>query len=176
LKNNEIFEGDQLSISYEEMCKRIFDPVVDQTVELIAQHLEKLPEESRQVDAMLLVGGFGQSTYLFYKVQDRFLNKYTQFVGVPPEGEMAVARGAVHFCLNPEMVNHRPNRHTYGLGYNLIPDDTSKIVKKGFNREDAIALRFLPFAERKVSIFEDLVTEKKVYFNYPCHGEIRKYS
>ncbi|KAI8891030.1 actin-like ATPase domain-containing protein [Backusella circina FSU 941] len=176
LENTELFEDEILCIPYEDMCRFIFDPVVNQTVDLIAQHLEKLPEESRQVDAMLLVGGFGQSTYLLHKVQERFLNKYTQFVGVPPEGEMAVARGAVYFCLNPEMVNHRPSRHTYGLGFNDVPEDKSKIVEKGFNGKDTIALRFLPFAERKVSIFEDLVKERKVYFNYPCHGEIHIFS
>jgi hypothetical protein len=76
----------------------VFDPVIEEIMEMIDYQLENL-NDSKKVDHLILVGGFGQSNkYLQKKVKDRF-KKIAKNIIIPRSAELSVARGAVNFAM-----------------------------------------------------------------------------
>jgi hypothetical protein len=73
--------------------KGIFEPIVEQVIELVKGQVEATHV---QVKAVLLVGGFGQSNYLKERLRSS-LNTETDKIEVlqPPHAWSAVVRGAV---------------------------------------------------------------------------------
>jgi tRNA A37 threonylcarbamoyltransferase TsaD len=56
---------------FSEDVKTIFDPIVDEVIYLVSQQVSKvLREEGENVKAILLVGGFGSSEYLRYRLSN----------------------------------------------------------------------------------------------------------
>lgn len=99
-----------LLISPLEIITNIFDPVVDKVLSLVDSQFKNVDET---LDAIFLVGGFGQSAYLFTKLKNMFSSK-VRLVCTPSRGEMAIVRGAVLMGLNPRFVKQRVVRRTYG--------------------------------------------------------------
>ncbi|KAI8888879.1 hypothetical protein K501DRAFT_282533 [Backusella circina FSU 941] len=110
-------EEDVIVIPYAVMEKEVFIPIIDQIIKLVDKQLRKLPENERQLDAILMVGGFGRSPYLHRKLKDTFEGRKigANFIGMPPDGDLAICRGAVSFGLDPRMVAEGITRYTYGL-------------------------------------------------------------
>lgn len=108
---------EEFVIPYSEMENEVFMPVVQKVIDLVKTQLRKLPDGERQLDAILVVGGFGQSPYLLHKLRDIFEGRTTGavFIGKPPEGALAVCRGAVSFGLRPRLVSNGITRYSYGL-------------------------------------------------------------
>ena len=52
------------------MRKQVFDPVITQVLQLIEDQLSRC---AQKIDALLLVGGFSGSEYLFKRVDVSFL-------------------------------------------------------------------------------------------------------
>ena len=102
---------DELEISYEEM-QSIFDPVVDQNMELIGQQLEQAGAGA--VKAVVVVGGFAASPYLMECIRKRFAGVVAQILSPPMPGS-AVCQGAVMLALNPDAVLSRVCKKTYGV-------------------------------------------------------------
>lgn len=105
--------GDSLEIPIKVLANEVFDPVIDEVINLIQFQLDRLNET--KLDYIILVGGFGQSKYLLRKIKDNFEYKVGNIV-VPDAGELAVSRGAVYFGLNPYSISHRRMRLSYGVG------------------------------------------------------------
>jgi len=63
-------ESGQLSIPGNLIRRQVFDPVVEEVLELIEEQAKRV---KHRIDALLLVGGFSASNYLFERVQVRNL-------------------------------------------------------------------------------------------------------
>ncbi|KAI7887681.1 uncharacterized protein EV154DRAFT_554491 [Mucor mucedo] len=115
-EEDKLFVADsQLHMHPELMLSEIFDPVINQVLSLIDTQLKRI---DRKLDAIFLVGEFGQSTYLLHKIKDKFSTEVI-LICAPHRGEMAVVRGAVLMGLNPQFVKQRIIRRTYGYECSL---------------------------------------------------------
>ncbi|MFF3864013.1 Hsp70 family protein [Streptomyces sp. NPDC002209] len=95
----------------------LFDTVVPGTLDLIEAQLKEMDAaraDGQGPDTILLVGGFGSSPYLQQAVKERFGDRAT--VLVPPNPDIAVLHGAVHFCYDPQ-TRARRSRFTYGVDF-----------------------------------------------------------
>lgn len=63
-------DDDFMAISGQELCDKVFDPVIEWIVELI---LEQAQQHPRIFAGLFLVGGFGRNKYLFHKLKETFL-------------------------------------------------------------------------------------------------------
>ncbi|KAI7897314.1 uncharacterized protein EV154DRAFT_454752 [Mucor mucedo] len=109
----------QFHVHPEVILSDIFYPVVNQVLSLIDTQLGKI---DRKLDAIFLVGGFGQSSYLLHKIKDEFANDVA-LICAPKRGEMAIVRGAVLMGLDPHFVKQRIIRRTYGYECSLKFDE-----------------------------------------------------
>ncbi|GLV88280.1 hypothetical protein Slala03_79690 [Streptomyces lavendulae subsp. lavendulae] len=92
----------------------LFDTVVPGTLALIETQLAEMDAsrgENTAPDVIVLVGGFSNSPYLQQAVKERFGERTT--ILVPPNPDIAVLYGAVHFCYDPQ-TRARRSRFTYG--------------------------------------------------------------
>ncbi|OAD73786.1 hypothetical protein PHYBLDRAFT_145256 [Phycomyces blakesleeanus NRRL 1555(-)] len=105
----------RLCVSVDEIREDVFEPIAKQVLNLIS---DQINQSQKQIDAIFMVGGFGQSRYLGKRVQDTFKDKVGN-ICVPSRGEISVMRGAVMFGVNPGKVSHRILRRTYGLMVSL---------------------------------------------------------
>ncbi|KAG0560058.1 hypothetical protein KC19_10G151200 [Ceratodon purpureus] len=93
----------------EEDMKSIFDPVVDEILELIAAQLMQVPN----IKVMFVVGGFAGSPYFIQRIRARFLRD-VQHIVCPQNPGSAVLQGAVSLACNPEAIFSRIAKKTYG--------------------------------------------------------------
>lgn len=158
-------ENGSLHLPAYELCNQIFEPVVSQVLELIDIQLRQSP----QLEAIFLVGGFGQSNYLFRRVEDAFADK-VGMIGVPPRGELAVVRGAVYSGLNPQTVTERISRRTYGIETrmlfqdNIDPPEFSVI---GVDGRTYCRQRYSVYVHKGQSIKVDECISKVFVISYP---------
>jgi hypothetical protein len=101
LKGSIIENGNirQLRIEHSIVSKHIFDPIVDQVISLIRKQITK---SHTTVDTLFLLGGFGQSPYLYKKIHEEFItstNAISHLV-VPKNGYRASMRGGLYFGLD----------------------------------------------------------------------------
>ncbi|KAF8272697.1 hypothetical protein EI94DRAFT_1769673 [Lactarius quietus] len=89
-----LFNG-ELSIPGNLLRREVFDPVVNQALELIEEQMKKV---NQRIDALLLVGGFSGSTYLFKRVQERFGGR-VKVIARPSDADTATGRGAAQYGL-----------------------------------------------------------------------------
>lgn len=68
-----------LHLPVNELLLYIFDPIVNQVLDLIEHQLKQSPV----LEAIFLVGGFGQSNYLFRRIEEQFAHR-VGMIGVPP--------------------------------------------------------------------------------------------
>ncbi|KAJ7134261.1 kinase-like domain-containing protein [Mycena epipterygia] len=93
----------QLAIPGKLLREAVFDPVVDEVLELITKQLDSLPT----IDALLLVGGFSCCAYLKARVEEQFGAKIRLLVR-PPDSDTATLRGAARYALErPHLVVQR---------------------------------------------------------------------
>ncbi|KAI8996929.1 hypothetical protein BDB01DRAFT_751584 [Pilobolus umbonatus] len=159
-------EDGALHIPREELRKRVFEPVIDQVIRLID---DQLKQSTTKLDAIFLVGGFGQSTYLYRHVIANFQSR-VGFIGVPPRGELAVVRGAVYFGLNPHMVTERVSRRTYGLETRMVFDpryDPPEQCIKGDDNRSFCKQRFSVYVQKGQTINQDYCVSKNFIIAYP---------
>ena len=111
--------GGNFELTREEM-RSLFDPVVDQIIDLISVQI--VSAGPQQVNSILLVGGFGESEYLYKRVTT-WASQYNVQVIQPREASTAIVRGAVLKGLEPrsgptktEVV--RRARRSYGVPTN----------------------------------------------------------
>ncbi|KAI9475768.1 MAG: hypothetical protein EXX96DRAFT_620246 [Benjaminiella poitrasii] len=159
-------EDGTLHIPCHELRQRVFEPVINQVIDLIEEQVQR---SSVKLDAIFLVGGFGQSTYLYRRVLAEFQNR-VGFIGVPPRGELAVVRGAVYFGLNPHMVTERVSRRTYGLETRMVFDprnDPPEQCIKGDDNRLFCKQRFSVYVQKGQTISVDYCVSKNFMIAYP---------
>ncbi|KAF2741105.1 actin-like ATPase domain-containing protein [Polyplosphaeria fusca] len=124
-----------------EQVKEIFDPVVQEVIDLVEGQVNSIRQKGGLVCGIVLVGGFGQSNYLYSRMKAHFNNAppppYTerpthaaalsasQTIEVmhPMYAWTAVVRGAVLRGLEGSMVMSRRSRWHYGTSYATVFDE-----------------------------------------------------
>ncbi|KAF7732899.1 Heat shock 70 kDa protein 12A [Apophysomyces ossiformis] len=158
-------ENGSLCLPAHELRDQVFEPVIVQVLELIEGQLRQSPN----LEAIFLVGGFGQSNYLFRRVEEVFANR-VGMIGVPPRGELAVVRGAVYFGLNPQIVTERVSRRTYGVETRMLfqqdldPEEYSVI---GVDQKKYCRQRFSVYVHKGQSVKVDECIAKNFVISYP---------
>ncbi|KAK3304585.1 uncharacterized protein B0T15DRAFT_558433 [Chaetomium strumarium] len=135
-----------------EQIKDIFEPVVKEVCDLVQGQVDTLRAKGGIVSGIILVGGFGQSDYLYRKLKSHF----TTSAAPPPYSERptqsnidprerpsievmqpvyawtAVVRGAVLRGLEGNMVISRKARMHYGTSYATVYDETKHSVAERY--------------------------------------------
>lgn len=97
-----------------ERLRQMFDPTVEKVLEMIEQQVAAVKEFGEIPRGIILVGGFGQSPYLYHRVKERF-GKTIQTIQ-PNQGETAVVQGAVLQAVSGGgLVTSRKARRAYGV-------------------------------------------------------------
>ncbi|KAI0270643.1 actin-like ATPase domain-containing protein [Gloeopeniophorella convolvens] len=89
-----LFNG-ELSIPGNLLRREVFDPVVNQVLDLIEEQMKKVDQ---RIDALLLVGGFSGSGYLFKRVEEQFGGR-VKVIARPSDADTATGRGAAQYGL-----------------------------------------------------------------------------
>jgi hypothetical protein len=126
--------------------KNIFEPVIDEVTALVEGQVDAIREKGGEVSGIILVGGFGQSNYLYTRLKDHFNTpgppKYSdkptheaarepqQAIEIlqPMHAWTAVVRGAVVRGLEGSLVEKRRSRWYYGTSYATVFDETKHPV------------------------------------------------
>lgn len=119
----------------------IFDPVIQQVIDLVQGQVDAVSAKHGSVSGIILVGGFGQSNYLYTKLRRHFNSAppppYTQQptheagnmpdTGIeilqPLHAWTAVVRGAALRGVEGSVVEKRRSRLSYGTSYATVFDE-----------------------------------------------------
>ncbi|KAF1978029.1 actin-like ATPase domain-containing protein [Bimuria novae-zelandiae CBS 107.79] len=130
-----------------EQVKEIFDPVVQEVVSLVEGQVQSIRAKGGLVCGIVLVGGFGQSNYLYSRMKAHFNSAppppYTErpthavALSATPSIEIfhpihawtAVVRGAVLRGLEGSMVVSRRSRWHYGTSYATVFDEAKHPIE-----------------------------------------------
>lgn len=132
-----------------EQIKDIFEPVVKEVCDLVQGQVDSLRAKGGNVSGIILVGGFGQSDYLYRRLKGHFTSAapppYTERpthsnIDVGPSIEVmqpvyawtAVVRGAVLRGLEGNMVISRKARMHYGTSYATVYDEEKHSVSERY--------------------------------------------
>lgn len=89
-----LFNG-ELAIPGNLLRREVFDPVINEVLQLIEDQLRRTEQT---VDALMLVGGFSGSEYLFKRVDERFGSRI-KVIARPSDADTATLRGAAQYGL-----------------------------------------------------------------------------
>lgn len=134
--------------------KGIFEPVVKEVCDLVQGQVDGLRGKGGIVSGIILVGGFGQSDYLYRRLKSHFTSAapppYTERpthatsvmaasdgngnieVMQPVYAWTAVVRGAVLRGLEGNMVISRKARFHYGTSYATVYDEEKHSVSERY--------------------------------------------
>lgn len=109
----------QLRISHADISKHVFDPVIETVKLLIGKQIKK---SHTKIDTLFLLGGFGQSPYLYKKLHHEFITSTNMVYHliVPENGYRASMRGGIYFGLDNSgfMPQFRDYEHPLDEKYN----------------------------------------------------------
>ncbi|KAI0752193.1 actin-like ATPase domain-containing protein [Fomes fomentarius] len=113
--------------------REVFDPVVNQVLELIEAQTKKVDQ---RLDALLLVGGFSGSEYLFRKVQAQFGSRI-RVIARPHDCDTATVRGAAQYGLaRRPLVSSVIVPQSYMLKVKLPAEQEDWLKRPGYIREN----------------------------------------
>ncbi|EWC48311.1 hypothetical protein DRE_07770 [Drechslerella stenobrocha 248] len=126
-------EGGFLVLTREHV-REIFEPIIKEVVELVEGQVETIKRKGGTIAGIVLVGGFGQSNYLYNRLKSHFnaapppyserpTNHSIVEVMQPLYAWTAVVRGAVLRGLEGSMVVSRRSRWHYGTSYATVFDE-----------------------------------------------------
>lgn len=136
-----------------DQVKEIFEPVVKEVCDLVQGQTDTLRAKGGIVSGIILVGGFGQSDYLYRRLKKHFTSAapppYSERpthahpsadLGERPSIEVmqpvyawtAVVRGAVLRGLEGNMVISRKARMHYGTSYATVYDEAKHAVTERY--------------------------------------------
>jgi hypothetical protein len=121
-RGNELDDSSVVELTEQDL-KAIFDPVVDEILELIAAQLTQVPD----IKVMFVVGGFAGSPYLMRRIRARFSSEVAHIVSPPAPGS-AIVQGAVSLALLPGAIVSRISKKTYGTSV-ILPFDHALDLK-----------------------------------------------
>lgn len=129
-----------------EEVKNIFDPVIDEVIHLVDGQVDAVRRKGGSVSGIILVGGFGQSNYLYTRVKKHFNTSPPPVYSTKPTHEAAqatqqsvevlqplhawtaVVRGAVIRGIEGSLVETRRSRWHYGTSYATVFDESKHPV------------------------------------------------
>lgn len=129
-----------------EQVKDIFEPVIKEVIELLEGQVRAIKKKDGVISGIILVGGFGQSNYLYHRLKAHFnsapappyTEKPTHEVANTPQRSVqilqplhawtAVVRGAVLRGLEGSVVDKRRSRWHYGTSYATVFDESKHPV------------------------------------------------
>jgi len=85
----------ELAIPGNLLRREVFDPVISEVLHLIEEQSRRIDQT---IDALLLVGGFAGSEYLFQRVKRQFGSRI-KVIACPADADTATARGAAQYGL-----------------------------------------------------------------------------
>lgn len=135
-----------------DQVKAIFEPVVKQVCDLVQGQVDGIRKKGGIVSGIVLVGGFGQSNYLYKRLKAHFNTAapppyserptHAQANAVIEAGSVevmqpvyawtAVVRGAVLRGLEGSMVITRKSRYHYGTSYATVYDEEKHQVSERY--------------------------------------------
>ncbi|MCG7524332.1 HSP70 family protein [Streptomyces sp. OfavH-34-F] len=121
-------------------AREVFEAVVPGILGLVDKQLDEMRLQRRNSpgkELVILVGGFGNSPYLQERLQEHLDGRAD--VLVPPDPQVAVLLGAVHYTYDPQTKSRR-TKYTYGCAAN----DT---FREGIDPADHLIV--LPDGERR---------------------------
>lgn len=101
-------ENGELIITREDM-RALFDPVITEVITLIYNQIKETSENAGRVNTILLVGGFGESLYLYDRVV-AWAGPYEINVIQPKSASTAIVKGAVIRGLEIHLDASNPGR------------------------------------------------------------------
>lgn len=135
-----------------QQIKEIFEPVVKEVCDLVQGQVDGIKSKGGVVSGIILVGGFGQSNYLYSRLRNHFntnapppyserpthaqartsvMNDAIE-VMQPVNAWTAVVRGAVVRGLEGSMVISRKSRMHYGTSYATVYDENKHTVSERY--------------------------------------------
>ena len=129
-----------------QQVKDIFDPVIEDVIQLVESQVHSIRAKGGLVCGIVLVGGFGQSTYLYNRMKTHFSdappppyserpthamaasNLQSVEIYHPVHAWTAVVRGAVLRGLEGNMVVSRRSRWHYGTSFATVFDETKHSI------------------------------------------------
>lgn len=127
--------------------KSIFEPVIKQVIDLVEGQVNAIKHKGGDVSGIILVGGFGQSNYLYTRLKEHFnllptppaySEAPTDEAGEQPQTSVevlqpmnawtSVVRGAVLKGVEGNMVEKRRSRWHYGTSYATVFDESKHPV------------------------------------------------
>jgi len=109
-----------------QQVREIFDPVVNGVVALLEGQVSAITARDQRVSGIILVGGFGSSSYLYNRLKRHFTQPAIEVIQ-PLYAWTAVVRGAVLSGVEGEkgsgMVERRRSRRHYGTTYATVYDE-----------------------------------------------------
>ncbi|KAG2229760.1 hypothetical protein INT48_004764 [Thamnidium elegans] len=96
IKKDRKGNGDMLHVYRDTMCIRVFDPEVEKTLSLIDNQIKKA--NSTKIEAIFLLGGFGESKYLQEQTKKRFKDVVGEVI-TDESGNLAAMQGAIYYGL-----------------------------------------------------------------------------
>ncbi|MFD9164037.1 Hsp70 family protein [Streptomyces sp. NPDC059558] len=118
-------------------AREIFEAVVPSILELVDKQLTEMKTQRRNApgrELVILVGGFASSPYLQERLQEHLTGRAD--VLVPPEPQVAVLLGAVHYTYDPQTKSRR-TKFTYGCNVltdfrpGVDPEEKKTILRDG---------------------------------------------
>lgn len=127
--------------------KDIFEPIIRKVLELVEGQVEAVQAKNGIISGIILVGGFGQSNYLYTRLKQHFnaippppyTNKPTHQIADASQGSVevlqplhawtAVVRGAVLRGVEGNLVEKRRSRWHYGTSYATVFDESRHPVE-----------------------------------------------
>ncbi|KXT17946.1 hypothetical protein AC579_5945 [Pseudocercospora musae] len=125
-----------------EQVKHIFEPIIDEVVALVEGQVNAIKDKCGNVSGIILVGGFGQSNYLYARLKQHFnappppvyTERPTHAAAQAPQHAVevlqplhawtAVVRGACVRGLEGSLVEKRRSRWHYGTSYATVFDES----------------------------------------------------
>ncbi len=133
-----------------DQIKEIFEPVVKEVCDLVQGQVDTLRAKGGIVSGIILVGGFGQSDYLYGRLKNHFTSAPPPYSERPTAANIdlrerpsievmqpvyawtAVVRGAVLRGLEGNMVISRKSRMHYGTSYATVYDEAKHSVMERY--------------------------------------------
>ncbi|CAG8585382.1 3591_t:CDS:2 [Funneliformis mosseae] len=101
-----------VELDYDDI-KHMFDPAINEIIKLIDAQLNSVPRHLK-IKAMFLVGGFSESLYLTKRIKETFHNRVPK-IAFPRQPVAAIAKGAVSYGLNMQIIDSRIIPWTFGI-------------------------------------------------------------
>ncbi|KAL2819288.1 hypothetical protein BDW59DRAFT_151587 [Aspergillus cavernicola] len=110
-------DDERLVIISSDDLRNMFDPVVDQIIQLIKKQIEEAKKEAGKdvINRVVLVGGFGDSEYLRQAIRSTFENDGKITVTVPDIPQAAIVQGAALRGLEGLQSTTKRCRRHYGF-------------------------------------------------------------